>query len=54
MTKALTIFVAMSPIKPDRGNIKVQIYKAIVIGTNPIGLLKALRISSSIFDFTYL
>ena len=54
MTKALTIFVAMSPIKPERGNIKVQIYKAIVIGTNPIGLLNALRISSSIFDFVLL
>ena len=47
-------FVAMSPIKPDSGNIKVQIYKAIVTGTNPIGLLKALRISSSIFDFVLL
>ena len=44
----------MSPIKPDSGNIKVQIYKAIVTGTNPIGLLKALRISSSIFDFVLL
>ena len=54
MTKAFTTFVAMSPIKPDRGNIKVQMYKAIVIGTNPIGLLNALRISSSIFDFVLL
>ena len=54
MTKAFTIFVAMSPIKPERGNIKVQMYKAIVIGTNPIGLLSALRISSSIFDFVLL
>ena len=29
----------------------MQIYKAIVIGIKPIGLLKAFRISSSIVDF---
>ena len=51
ITKALTMLVAMSPIKPESGNIKVQIYRAIVTGTKPIGLLNALRISSSILDF---
>ena len=50
ITNALTIFVAISPISPSRGKINVHIYKAIVIGIRPIGLLKAFNISSSIFD----
>ena len=49
-TKALTIFVAMSPAKPEIGSINVQIYKATVIGTKPIGFFRAFKISSSIFD----
>ena len=49
-TKALTIFVAMSPATPEIGSINVQIYKATVIGTKPIGFFKAFKISSSIFD----
>ena len=49
-TNALTIFVAISPINPESGSIRVQTYKAIVIGIRPIGLFRALRISSSILD----
>ena len=44
------MLVAISPIKPDKGNIKVQIYKATVIGIKPIGFLRAFKISSSTFD----
>jgi hypothetical protein len=50
ITKALTILDAMSPTRPEIGNIKVQRYKAIVTGINPIGFLSAFKISSSIFD----
>ena len=50
ITKDLTMFVAMSPIKPVRGRIRVQIYIAIVIGIRPTGLLRASRISSSTFE----
>ena len=40
----------MSPATPEIGSINVQIYKATVIGTKPIGFFKAFKISSSIFD----
>ena len=50
ITKALTILDATSPTKPEIGNIKVQRYRAIVTGINPIGFRRAFRISSSIFD----
>ena len=38
-TNDLTRLVAISPISPERGSINVHIYRAIVIGTNPIGHL---------------
>ena len=50
---ALTIFVAISPTTPSNGNISVHIYKATVIGINPIGLLNALKISSSTLDSVF-
>ena len=53
ITKALTIFVAISPARPLIGSIKVHKYSAIVIGIKPIGFFNALSISSSIFDFVF-
>ena len=54
ITKVFTTLVAISSIRPVSGSIKVQIYKAIVIGMNPKGFFYAFRISSSIVDFVLL
>ena len=43
ITKVFTTLVAISSIRPVSGSIKVQIYKAIVIGMNPKGFLMHLE-----------
>ena len=49
-TNDLTTLVAISPMTPDKGRIRVHIYNAIVIGINPKGLLRAFKISSSTLE----
>jgi hypothetical protein len=53
ITKALTMFVAISPTNPLIGNIRVHRYNAMVIGIKPIGFFNALIISSSIFESVF-
>ena len=53
ITKAFTMFVAISPANPFIGNINVHKYSAIVIGINPIGFFNAFSISSSIFESVF-
>ena len=53
ITKALTMFVAISPTRPLMGNIRVHKYNAIVIGIKPIGFFNAFIISSSTFESVF-
>ena len=52
-TNAFTIFVAESPSVPERGRIKVIMYKAIVTGTRPSGFSSSDKISSSTLDSVF-
>ena len=53
MMDALTIFVAISKTIPWSGRIRVQTYKAIVIGIYPKGFLRDSKILSSSVDSVF-